>query len=95
MCPECHRIICEPWCPAYSGQSTERGRAILFCRLCEAPIWQGDKYYSVGVRQFCRSCLEEAGMDELLGIFRLHSPEEFLNILGAVSRVAFSQEEEE
>ena len=95
MCPECHRMICECFCPAYSGRSAEGGRAVLYCRLCEAPIWQGDKYYSIGVRQFCRDCLEEASMEDLLGAFKLQSPEEVLNVLGAVSRVAFGQEEEE
>ena len=95
MCPECHRMICEPGCPAYVGRSPSRGRAILFCEFCGFPIWKGDKYYSIGTKQFCRSCLEGASMDDLMVAFKLKSASDVLLALGAVSRVAFRQEEDE
>ena len=95
MCPECHQMICPPGCPAYSGRSAERGKAIIFCEFCGFPIWSGDRYYSVGTRQFCRNCLEYASMDDLLAAFRASCPTEILQTLGAVSRIANRQEEEE
>lgn len=86
MCPECHRFICEESCPAYSGRSSEYGRAHLFCSLCGSPIWHGDRFYSIGVRPFCAECLEDTVAQELLSLFGYKSREALLNSLGAVSR---------
>ena len=86
MCPECHRFVCEEGCPAYRGRSAERGRPLLFCSLCDTPIWRGDKFYSVGVRPYCRECLEDKFSDELVSLFGYGSREAILEALGAVSR---------
>lgn len=92
MCPECHRLICEEGCPAYRGRNVERGRALLFCSLCEQPIWRDERFYSIGVRPFCKECLEETVCDEQLSLFGYQDRESLLERLGAVSRTAYGGE---
>lgn len=94
MCPECHRFICIESCPSYSGHSPEKGNAVLSCTFCDFPIWKEDKFYSIGVRPFCRECLENASFDDLMLAFKFKTPQDLLCALGAVSRTAFHDSEE-
>ncbi|MBO5306305.1 MAG: hypothetical protein J6B12_06030 [Clostridia bacterium] len=89
MCPECHRFICEESCPAYRGRNAERGKALLLCSLCSSPIWKDDRFYSIGVRPFCKECLEERVSDELVSLFGYESREALIEMLGGISRIAY------
>lgn len=92
MCPECHRIICEEGCPAYSGRSPEWGNILFTCRRCHTPVGEEEPFYSIGPRPYCRDCLTEVTLEELLPLFGIADREELLLMLGALPRHAREEE---
>lgn len=52
MCEICHRLPCHPSCPNYEPSQ------IYTCDECEAPIYEGDTYYSFEGFALCEECID-------------------------------------
>lgn len=60
MCDGCRLVVCDPRCPLYSAQPRR------VCEHCGLPIWEGEEYCELDDGIYCKDCLENMSMKNLL-----------------------------
>lgn len=61
MCSVCRRIPCAAGCP-----NAEDPEPMYTCKGCGEGIYEGDRYYDGIDGYYCKECLEDMSVEELI-----------------------------
>ena len=82
MCEECFKLICPGSCPETEDYSAELGAPLLYCSVCDSPLYSGDRYICTDNDIYCSECIEELDTDDILNLCSAESISALLEELG-------------